>query len=127
MKINPAQLNVIKPLRGGPASAGQQLDEAKKVQETFRTFVGESFFGQMMKAMRSTQGKPAYFHGGQAEEVFRGQLDQTLAQEMTAVSADRIADPMFRQQFPQQAKLLRREAENSKTGLDDLQQLRRRV
>lgn len=126
MKINPAQLNVIKPLRTEAASAQQQLDNAKEVQETFRQFVGESFFGQMMKSMRSTQGKPAYFHGGQAEEVFRGQLDQTLAEEMTSASADTIADPMFRQQFPQQAELLRREEAKSSPGLDDLQQLRRR-
>ncbi len=126
MKINPAQLNAIKPLRPGPASAQQQIAEAKEVQETFRTFVGESFFGQLMKSMRSTQGKPAYFHGGQAEEVFRGQLDQTLAQKMTEASADKIADPMFRQQFPQQAELLSREAESSKKTLDDLKQLRRR-
>ncbi|NOZ38717.1 MAG: hypothetical protein GXP24_00645 [Planctomycetes bacterium] len=126
MKINPAQLNAIKPLRPGPASAQQQLDDAKEVQETFRTFVGESFFGQMMKAMRSTQDKPAYFHGGHAEEVFRGQLDQTLAQKMTVASADQIADPMFRQQFPKQAELIRRAEEKSQAGLDDLQQLRRR-
>ena len=126
MKIDPAQLNVIKPLRPAATSAQQQLREAKQVQETFRTFVGESFFGQMMKSMRSTQGKPAYFHGGQTEEVFRSQLDQTLAQEMTAASADKIADPMFRQQFPQEADMLLRESQNSKPNLDDLQQLPRR-
>lgn len=126
MKINPAQLTTIKPLRPGPASAQQQLDDAKEVQKTFRTFVGESFFGQMMKSMRSTQNKPAYFHGGHAEEVFQGQLDQTLAQEMTVTSADKIADPMFRQQFPKQAELIRRAEESSKPSLDDLQQLRRR-
>ena len=78
-----------------------------------------------MKAMRSTQEKPAYFHGGRAEEVFQGQLDQTLAQSMTAASADTIADPMFRQQFPKQAELLRRAEGNSKPNMDDLQQLRR--
>jgi len=126
MKINPQQLNNIKPLRPQIPSAQQQLDQAEKVRDTFRTFVGESFFGQMMKSMRSTQGKPAYFHGGHAEEVFQGQMDQTLAQEMTVASADKIADPMFRQQFPQQAELLRREAQNAKAGMDDLQQLRRR-
>ena len=68
----------------------------------------------MLKSMRSTQDKPAYFHGGQAEEIFRGQLDQTLAQEMTKTSADKLADPMFRQQFPMQADLLRQaEAKDS--------------
>jgi len=126
MKINPAQLDLVKPLRTGAPTAAQQLGDAQEVKDTFRQFIGEAFFGQMMKSMRSTQDKPAYFHGGQAEEVFRGQLDQTLAQEMTKASADQIADPMFRQQFPQQADLLQRDAENDTPGLDDLQQLRRR-
>lgn len=125
MKINPAQFQSLKPLNAGAVSAQQQLNDAQEVKETFRTFIGESFFGQMMKAMRSTQDKPAYFHGGRAEEVFQGQLDQTLAQSMTATSADTIADPMFRQQFPKQAELLRRAETNSKPNMDDLQQLRR--
>lgn len=126
MKISPQQLSLLKPLRPEAPTAKQQIANAKEVQETFRTFVGESFFGQLMKSMRSTQGKPAYFHGGQAEEVFQSQLDQTLAQEMTAASADKIADPMFRQQFPKEAELLRHAAENTpKPTLDDLRNLRR--
>lgn len=127
MKVNLSPLAQLKPLHPQPASAEQQLAKAKEAQETFRTFVGESFFGQLMKSMRSTQGKPAYFHGGHAEEVFQSQLDQTLAQEMTAVSADKIADPMFRQQFPNEAALLRNQSKKtSSANLSDLQQLRRR-
>jgi len=34
-------------------------------------------------------------HGGQAEKIFQGQLDQVLAEEMTKSSADTIADPMY--------------------------------
>lgn len=127
MKVNPVQLNAVRPLRPSANSAEQQVADAKQVHDTFRTFVGEAFFGQMIKSMRSTQGKPAYFHGGQAEEVFRGQLDQTLAQEMTEASSDQIADPMFRQQFPQQAELLERHSqEKPAISLEDLRGLRRR-
>ncbi len=128
MKINPVQLQAVRPLKPSATSVEQRVRDAEKVQETFRTFVGESFFGQMIKAMRSTQGKPAYFHGGHAEEVFRGQLDQALAQEMTEASADRIADPMFRQQFPREAALLEEHSRNkpAPAGLDDLRSLRRR-
>ena len=126
MKINPLQLQAVRPLKATSISSEQQIKDAQAVQETFRTFVGEAFFGQMIKAMRSTQGKPAYFHGGHAEEVFRGQLDQTLAQEMTAASADRIADPMFRQQFPREAALLMKESSKDQPSLIDLPSLRRR-
>ena len=58
----------------------------------------------MIKSMRSTVGKPAYFHGGQAEEAFQGQLDQKLAEHMTKASADKFAEPLFRRQFPQLAE-----------------------
>ncbi|NOY43028.1 MAG: hypothetical protein GXP26_14490 [Planctomycetes bacterium] len=126
MDVNAIQLNTFRPLRAGQGTVEQQVQEAKELQETFRTFVGESFFGQMLKSMKSTVGKPAYFHGGRAEEIFQGQLNQSMAEDMTKASADTIADPMFRQQFPQQAKLLREAEENQKSGFADLDQLRRR-
>ncbi len=125
MKINPLQLNTIQPLRPGANSAEQQIADAKEVRDTFRTFIGESFFGQMLKSMRTTLDKPSYFHGGHAEEVFQGQMDQAMSEEMTKASADKIADPMFRQQFPQQAEVLRQAAENTKSSLADLGRLRR--
>jgi hypothetical protein len=75
-------------------------DSNAELKKHFTQFVGETFYGQMIKAMRSTVGKPAYFHGGRGEEVFRAQLDQTLAEHMTVATADRFADPMFQRQFP---------------------------
>ncbi len=65
------------------------------LKEAFTDFVGQSLFGQMMAAMRKTVGPPAYFNGGQAEKIFQGQLDQTMVDEITEASADRIADPMY--------------------------------
>lgn len=64
-------------------------------REAFVDFVGQTFFGQMFKAMRSTQGKPPYFHGGQAEEIFRNQLDEVLVERMSEATGDTIAGPMF--------------------------------
>src|SRR4051794_37218534 len=101
----------------GPSLKGRGSSD--EVREKFTQFVGEAFFGQMMKAMRSTVGKPAYFYGGRAEEVFQGQLDQTMAQHLTKASASKFADPMFERQFPQFAK------ETPAAALNDLGQLRR--
>jgi Rod binding domain-containing protein len=84
-----------------PDSANGKTDE---LREKFTQFVGEAFFGQMLKAMRSTVGKPAYFNGGHAEEVFQGQLDQTMAEQLTKASASKFAEPMFERQFPQLAE-----------------------
>jgi len=70
------------------------------LREKFTQFVGETFFGQMIKAMHSTVGKPAYFHGGRAEEVFQGQLNLAMAEHLTKASAARFSEPMFERQFP---------------------------
>jgi peptidoglycan hydrolase FlgJ len=75
-----------------PTDSTQGSDELK---EAFSDFVGQTLFGQMIKSMRSTQQPSAYFNGGRAEEIFQGQLDQVLAEEMSESSADRFADPMY--------------------------------
>jgi hypothetical protein len=49
----------------------------------------------MMSSMRSTVGKPAYFHGGRAEEIFSEQLDRVMVEQITEASASTVADPMF--------------------------------
>jgi hypothetical protein len=92
----------------------------EEVQEKFTQFVGEAFYGQMFKAMRSTVGKPAYFHGGRAEEVFQGQLDQTMSEQLTKSTASKFAEPMFERQFPQYA------AAADSANLEQLENLRRR-
>lgn len=78
-------------------SALQALDETAQpdLRETFNRFVGQTFYGQMLSAMRQTVGRPAYFHGGHSEEVFQGQLDQLLSEKLSDASADSFTDPMF--------------------------------
>lgn len=68
---------------------------APDVREAFDQFVGETFYGQMLASMRKTVGKPAYFHGGRAEEIFQGQLDQTLGEQLAKASAGSFSGPMF--------------------------------
>jgi hypothetical protein len=45
--------------------------------------------------MRKSTGKPAYFHGGRAEEIFQQQLDQTMAADIAKSSADQFTGPMY--------------------------------
>jgi len=104
---------------GLDAAAPLPGEKSGELREKFTQFVGEAFFGQMLKAMRSTVGKPAYFYGGHAEEVFQGQLDQTMAEQLTKASASKFADPMFERQFPQLAEAM------PVGGLNELSQLRR--
>ena len=71
------------------------VEEPSALREAFDDFVGQTFFQQMLSAMRKTVDKPAYFHGGRAEEVFQGQLDQVLSEHMTKASAADFTDPLF--------------------------------
>ncbi len=69
--------------------------EEDPTRDAFRDFVGQTFFGQLIASMRSTQNEPAYFHGGQAEKIFQGQFDQQLAETLSDKSAAKVADPMY--------------------------------
>ena len=119
-------------LRAQQSTSSQSVKNAERVYDAFSKFVGETFYGQMTKSMRSTVDKPAYFHGGRGEEVFQSQLDQQLAQEWAEQSGDRFAEPMFEQAFPEHAQVLReaRQAANvaetkNAPSLQDLNGLRR--
>ncbi len=73
----------------------QKSSDDSKLREAFDSFVGQTFFSQMISSMRKTVGKSAYFHGGRAEEIFQSQLDQVLSERMAEVSADQFTGPMF--------------------------------
>ena len=77
----------------GATSADARQDGG--LRSAFDAFVGQTFYGQLLSAMRKTVGKPAYFHGGRGEEVFQAQLDQVLAEHMTEASANQFSGPMF--------------------------------
>jgi Rod binding domain-containing protein len=83
------------------SSAGAKPDQqgSPELRKAFNSFVGEALFGQLLAQMRKTVGKPAYFHGGQAEEIFRGQLDQVLSQRLTESAGHSFSDRLFEQQF----------------------------
>ncbi len=69
--------------------------EQRRLREVFDQAMGQTLFGQMLKSMRRTVGKPAYFHGGRAEEIFQQQLDQVLAEKLSRASGPALTDPMF--------------------------------
>ena len=85
------------------ASSHQPLTSAaapakpSELRSAFDRFVGETFYGQMIASLRKTTSKPAYFHGGRAEEVFQSQFDQTVAQQLAASNAHSFTGPMFKQ------------------------------
>jgi hypothetical protein len=77
-----------------PPAPGKESND-RQAREMFDQFIGQTFYGQMIASMRQTVGKPAYFHGGRAEEIFGKQLDETLAAEMTRRTAGDFSGPMY--------------------------------
>jgi hypothetical protein len=57
----------------------------------------------MLKSLRSTTGKPAFLHGGQAEEIFQSQMDEILITDMVKATRDSFSGGLFKQQFPEYA------------------------
>ena len=74
----------------------KQAEEDKKLRDVLHQVVGETLFGQMLKAMRATQEKNPYFDGGRAEEIFQSQLDQVLVEKMTQATSRSLSEPMFK-------------------------------
>jgi peptidoglycan hydrolase FlgJ len=74
---------------------GTDTSDSTALRGAFQDFVGQTFYGQMLHAMRSSVGKPAYFYGGRTEEVFQNQLDQVLAEKMSEATAETFTQPMF--------------------------------
>ncbi len=84
--------------RCGKLKNANKLKEEKddtELRKAFQDFVGQTFFGQMLSAMRKTVDKPAYLHGGRTEEVFQAQLDQVLSEKLSDASAETFSGPMY--------------------------------
>lgn len=64
-------------------------------RQAFQNFVAGTFYSQMLKAMRSTESTVQYMNGGQAEKMFRNQLDQQLAENLARENGAVFADPLF--------------------------------
>jgi flagellar protein FlgJ len=82
-------------LKVAAKDAGEDSKGDDKLRDAFQSFVGETLFSQMLKSARKTQNKPAYFHGGRAEEMFQQQLDQVLAEKIAKSDGGSYSDAMF--------------------------------
>jgi len=84
-----------------------------EAREAFQDFVSGTFYKQMLKALRETQSKPAYFHGGSAEEMFQSQMDQQVAEDLAKDHGSEFSDPLFAAFSRQQHALVAGSASSS--------------
>ncbi len=78
-----------------PAANALETGDGHAARAAFDKFVGGTIFQQMLSSLQKTVDKPAYFHGGRAEEMFRSELNQVLAEKMADASAGQFTGPMF--------------------------------
>ncbi len=77
-----------------PVTSSTNSDD-EELEKVFQKFVGQTFFGLMLKEMRKSIHKTPYFHGGMAEEIFEQHLDMTLAEKLAEASGDKFSKPMY--------------------------------
>lgn len=77
------------------ADKAPAADSDDAARDKFNEVMGEMLLTQVLKSMRKTVGKPAYFDGGPAEEMFTQQLDQVLAQKIAKTSGDKLLGSMY--------------------------------
>lgn len=58
-------------------------------------FVGNVFYGTLLRELQNSTIKGKYLHGGRGEDVFRGQLNMELAKRMVRAPNDPIANHMY--------------------------------
>lgn len=90
-------MDVVSQLTSKPVDPSRQ-NELKKV---FNEFTAGTFYREMLAAMRKGTGKPAYFDGGQAEEIFRGELDRHIADDLVKRHGEAFSAPLY-ENFSQQ-------------------------
>lgn len=76
----------------GVSNRGGRDAEVKKV---FQEFAAGTFYREMLGSLRKGTGKPAYFHGGYAEDVFRAEMDRHIADDLAARHGESFAAPLY--------------------------------
>lgn len=59
----------------------------EQLVKSARVLISQTFFGEMLKQMRSSPFKSELFDGGRGGEAFMNQLDQHLAERMARSNA----------------------------------------
>ncbi|QDT66131.1 hypothetical protein [Calycomorphotria hydatis] len=81
-------VNTVSPETQLDIARAQQAGQMPTTEEAFRDFAAGTMFGNMLKALHKSHTKPAYFHGGQAEDVFRAELDRTIGKQLAETHGD---------------------------------------
>lgn len=66
-----------------------------KNRRTIGEFVGNIFYGTLLKEMQASKLKGQVMHGGRGEEAFAGQLTLALSKKIGEAKTNPLADRMY--------------------------------
>lgn len=75
--------------------ASKQAESVEEMKSVFQEFVAGTFYSTMLKSMHAMHDKPAFMHGGQAEEMFQNQLDQHITRDLAAEHGEDLVTPLL--------------------------------
>lgn len=67
------------------------------LREKFQDFTAGTFLKTMLKSLRTANGKVPYLDGGYAEQVFRAQFDQTVAEDIAKSHGGALSGELYDQ------------------------------
>ena len=77
-------------------SAEKVAPDQAQVEKQVRNWVGESFYGTLLKQMRDDPFKTEMFDGGKGGEAYNQLFDQRLAQHMAGGVGSKIVRPIVK-------------------------------
>lgn len=83
----------------------KQTPQIPELRSLTQKVVGRVFYGTLLARMRASTLKGNYMHGGRGEDVFGAQLDEVRAERMGQQERRGLADALYRQLAPQQARI----------------------
>lgn len=75
--------------------AAAEASGGESLRDLVGNFVGNVFYGTLLRELQNSTLKGKYLHGGRGEEVFRGQLNMEVANRMGRAPNDPIANHMY--------------------------------
>jgi hypothetical protein len=95
-------LRNAKPTPTEKSATDRLTRDLEELRETTGQVVGSVFYGTMLRAMRESELKGKYGHGGRGEEIFAGQLHGILAERAGAATSGSIGEAVFHRLSHQQ-------------------------
>jgi len=90
------------------------LAAERKLRQAADKLVGSVFYGTLLRKMRSSVLTGPYGHGGPAERMFQGQLDQILAERAGSARSTRLTDAIVRRYGDKAKQMVRVRSHSSR-------------